>query len=149
MKPLTFQEQAKIQRIVEQMDASKAKAREAVQPFSELANKIIGDDSYIKFRNKTGLSENFYYRLKRNKITGNNPPKLSSLVSICKGYDADIMVLQSMMQSLGLIMNVHKDRDYAYMYLMTNTDEKDICKCNEILKEFGLGKNDWLGAKAV
>ena len=91
------------------------------------------------------LNENMLHRLK-NKVDKTDPPRMSTLISVCVGYDVNLGLAEEMLHSLGCSFNNRKVRDNAYRLLLTKCRGKDIEECNEILKELGItGKRSFLG----
>ena len=117
------------------------------ESFRELINKILGNDTYLDFISKTDLSANMFYRIKQ-RVEKNDPPQRSTLISICVGYDLDLIVTQVLLDSLGLGFNYQNRRDYAYIFLLTQCRGKEIKECNEILKALNIEEKYWLGQYA-
>ena len=121
-------------------------SKRIIRPFRAMIEDILKNETDEDFRGKTQLSENMLYRL-RNQIDENNPPKMQTLISVCVGYNLDIILAQDLLKSLGLGFNPHKKRDYAYTFLLTRCRGKNIFECNEILKELGIKESDYLGSR--
>ena len=117
------------------------------KPFSELIGKVLDGETYMSFANKTHLSENMLYRLKK-QVDEKDPPQRSTIISVCVGYNLDIMMAQSLLYSLGLGFNRFSKRDYAYSFLLTRCRGKSVDECNEILKNLGIESKYWRGAYA-
>lgn len=117
------------------------------KPFSELIGEILEGETYMTFAEKTHLSENMLYRLKK-QVDEKDPPQRNTLVSVCVGYNLDLMMTQALLYSLGLGFNRFSKRDYAYTFLLTRCRGKNIDECNEILKELGIEERYWLGSYA-
>ena len=115
--------------------------------FREMIREILKDESDMSFMSRTDLSGNMLYRL-RNQVDENDPPQRSTLISVCVGYDIDLMTALSLLDSLGLGFNRHNPRDYAYSFLLTRCRGKDVDECNEILKELGISEKYFLGKHA-
>lgn len=115
--------------------------------FRELINEILEGESADSFEYKTGLSPNMLYRL-RKQVDEKDPPQRSTLISVCVGYDLDLMMAEALLYSLGLGINRHSKRDYAYSFLLTRCRGKDIDECNEILKKLGVEERYYLGHHA-
>lgn len=101
----------------------------------------------MTFAEKTHLSENMLYRLKK-QVDEKDPPQRNTLVSVCVGYNLDLMMTQALLYSLGLGFNRFSKRDYAYTFLLTRCRGKSIDECNEILKGLGIEERYWLGSYA-
>lgn len=108
--------------------------------FSELISEVLDGESYTSFANKTHLSENMLYRLKK-QVDEKDPPQRSALISVAVGYNLDLMMTQALLYSLGLGFNRFRKRDYAYTFLLTCCRGKTIDECNEILKELAIEKS--------
>ena len=115
--------------------------------FQTLIREILEGETDMSFSNKTGLSFNMLYRLK-NRVDEKDPPQRNTLISVCIGYDLDILMTQSLLYSLGLGFRQNNKRDYAYTFLLTRCRGKSIDECNEILKEFGIEERYYLGYHA-
>lgn len=115
--------------------------------FREQITEILEGETERSFSHKTELSENMLSRL-RKQVDEKDPPQRSTLISVCVGYNLDLMMAQSLLYSLGLGFNRFNKRDYAYSFILTRCREKNIFECNEILKELGVEKKYWLGAHA-
>lgn len=113
--------------------------------FRQLINEILEGENYLSFQCKTGFSPNMFYRLK-NYIDEKQPPKKATIMTICVGYDLDLMMAQSILHSLGVDFNRFNKADYAYTFLLTRCRGKNYSECNEILKKLGISKGYWLGA---
>lgn len=140
----TYEEWEKIKRQFERDYQNSTKYNKS---FGELIAEIFENDTYMDFVSKTGLSPNMFYRLKK-QVSEKDQPQRNTLISVCIGYDLDIMMTQSLLYSLGLDFNRHSKRDYAYTLLLTRCRGKDIDECNEILKNLGIEKKYWLGVYA-
>lgn len=101
----------------------------------------------MSFAEKTHLSENMLYRLKK-QVDEKDPPQRNTLVSVCVGYNLDLMMTQALLYSLGLGFNRFSKCDYAYTFLLTRCRDKSIDECNEILEELGIEEKCWLGSYA-
>ena len=117
------------------------------KPFSELISEILDGETYTTFAEKTNLSANMLYRLKK-QVDEKDPPQRNTLVSVCVGYNLDLMMTQALLYSLGLGFNRFSKRDYAYTFLLTRCRGKSIDECNEILKGLGIEEKYWLGSYA-
>lgn len=115
--------------------------------FREMLSDILKGETYMSFASKTGLSCNMFYRL-LHEVDEKDPPQRSTLISVCVAYDLDLLMTQSLLESLGLGFNRFNTRDYAYSFLLTRCRGKDIDECNEILKELGVDKKYFLGVHA-
>lgn len=115
--------------------------------FRTLIREILEGETERSFSNKTELSENMFSRLK-NQVDEKDPPQRNTLISVCVGYDLDLMMAQALLHSLGLGFNRFNKRDYAYSFLLTRCRGKDISECNEILKKLGVEERYYLGAHA-
>lgn len=115
--------------------------------FSELISEVLDGESYSSFAEKTHLSENMLYRLKK-QVDEKDPPQRSTLISIAVGYNLDLMMTQALLYSLGLGFNRFSKRDYAYTFLLTRCRRKTIDECNEILEKLGIEQRYWLGSYA-
>lgn len=121
------------------------KSNRHIKSFQQLINEILDGETDMSFAHKTNLNPNMLYRL-RHSTNAKNPPRLSTIISVCIGYDLNITLAQDLLRSLGLGFNPHKNRDCAYIFLLTRCRGKDIPNCNLILKELGLKDNELLGA---
>lgn len=115
--------------------------------FNEQINEILKGETDMSFSFKTGLSPNMLSRL-RNQVDEKDPPQRSTLISVCVGYDLDLMMAQSLLHSLGLGFNRFNKRDYAYTFILTRCRGKDVEECNQILKRLGIDERHWLGVHA-
>ncbi|MFR3119952.1 MAG: hypothetical protein ACLTOJ_21725 [[Clostridium] symbiosum] len=115
--------------------------------FRTLIREILEGETERSFSNKTELSENMFSRLK-NQVDEKDPPQRNTLISVCVGYDLDLMMAQALLYSLGLGFNRFNKRDYAYSFLLTRCRGKSIEDCNEILKNLGVEERYYLGAHA-
>lgn len=115
--------------------------------FSELISSVLKDETYMSFANKTQLSENMLYRLKK-QVDEKDPPQRSTLISVAVGYNLDLMMTQALLYSLGLGFNRFSKRDYAYTFLLTRCRGKTIDECNEILEKLEIEEKYWLGSYA-
>lgn len=118
-----------------------------VQSFSELITKILKDETEGTFARKTGLSPNMFSRM-RNYISKDNPPKRTTLMSVCIGYEIDYPLAERLFDSLGVGFSYQNRRDYSYVYLLIHCRGKKIDECNELLKELGFEEKDLLGSYA-
>ena len=114
------------------------------QSFGDLIGEIIKGESEKEFMIKTGLGVGMLYRL-RNQVNEKDIPNRCTLISVCVGYDLDLMMAQALLHSLGLDFNCYSQTDYAYSFLLTRCRGKDIDECNEILKDLGIEEKYWLG----
>lgn len=121
-------------------------SNELTKPFRELINQILACETYDSFSYTTELSPNMFYRIK-NVVDEKDPPLRTTLMSICVGYQLDLMTTLSLFDSLGLGFNRHNRRDYAYSYLLTRCRGMDIPECNEVLDALGIPECYWLGSK--
>lgn len=117
------------------------------QSFGELISHVLECETYMSFADKTQLSENMLYRLKK-QVNEKDPPQRSTLVSVAVAYNLDLMMTQALLHSLGLGFNRFSRRDYAYTFLLTRCRGKTIDECNEILEELAIEKKYWLGSYA-
>lgn len=115
--------------------------------FSELISEILDEETYMSFAEKTQLSENMLYRLKK-QVDEKDPPQRNTLISVSVGYHLDLMMTQALLYSLGLGFNRFSKRDYAYTFLLTRCRGKSIDECNNILEKLGIEKKYWLGSYA-
>lgn len=115
--------------------------------FRKLITEILEGETDMSFCSRTGLSPNMLSRL-RNQVDEKDPPQRSTLISVCVGYDLDLMMAQALLYSLGLGFNRFNKRDYAYSFLLTRCRGKDIDECNEILKNLGVEERHYLGVHA-
>lgn len=99
----------------------------------------------MSFAYKTEFSPNMLSRLK-NQVDETDLPKMYTLISVCVGYDLDLLMAQALLHSLGLGFNRNKKRDYAYSFLLTRCRGKSIQECNEILEKLGIEPKFWLGS---
>lgn len=115
--------------------------------FRTLIREILDGETDMSFSMKTGLSLNMLSRL-RNQVDEKDPPQRSTLISVCVGYDLDLMMAQALLYSLGLGFNRFNKRDYAYSFLLTRCRGKSVEECNEILKEPRVEERYYLGYHA-
>lgn len=94
----------------------------------------------IDFWGKTGISERTYDRWKANC----DDVSMKYIVIFAIAFKLDLLTVATLLHSGGYEFNLSKARDYAYAYLIMYHSGKDINKCNEILKELGLPKDDLL-----
>ena len=121
------------------------KSQKHNKSFRTLIREILDGETDMSFAYKTGLSPNMLSRLK-NQLDENDPPKMYTLVSVCVGYDLDLLMAQALLYSLRLGFNRNKRQDYAYSFLLTRCRGKGIEECNEILKELEIEPRFWLGS---
>lgn len=107
--------------------------------FSELISDVLDGETYMSFCEKTHLSENMLYRLKK-QVDEKDPPQRSTLISVAVGYKLDLMMTQALLYSLGLGFNRFSKRDYAYTFLLTRCSGKwgknVICYIRVLLHSF-------------
>lgn len=115
--------------------------------FQTLIREILENETERSFADKTELSENMLYRLK-NQVDEKDPPQRSTLISVCVGYNLDLMMAQALLYSLGLGFSRNNKRDYAYSFLLTRCRGKSISECNEILKKLDIEEKYYLGVHA-
>lgn len=115
--------------------------------FSELISEILDGETYMSFAEKTRLSENMLYRLKK-QVDEKDPTQRSTIISVSVGYHLDLMMTQALLYSLGVGFNRFNKRDYAYTFLLTRCRGKSIDECNNILEKLGIEKKYWLGSYA-
>lgn len=115
--------------------------------FAELISEVLKKESYMSFAQKTQLSENMLYRLKK-QVDEKDPPQRNTLISVAVGYNLDLMMTQALLYSLGLGFNRFSKRDYAYTFLLTRCRGKTIDECNQILGKLGVEQKYWLGSYA-
>ena len=70
------------------------------QSFRELIGEILKGESEKEFMIKTGLGVGMIYRL-RNQVDEKDIPNRCTLISVCVGYDLDLMMAQALLHSLG------------------------------------------------
>ena len=58
--------------------------------FSELISEVLDGESYSSFAEKTHLSENMLYRLKK-QVDEKDPPQRSTLISVAVGYNVSAL----------------------------------------------------------
>ncbi len=114
------------------------------KPFSALISDVLENETYKSFADKTGLSENMLYRLKK-QVDEKDPPQRNTLITVCIAYKLDLMMAQALLYSLGLGFNRFNKRDYAYTFLLTQCRDRSIDQCNEILGQLGIEQKYWLG----
>lgn len=114
------------------------KNQRMIKPFSEIVREIIGDDNYMTFQYKTGLSTNMYYSL-LNRTNRKSQTKKSTIVSLCIGYNVGIQVALELMHSQGSCLNPHSDIDCAYTMLLTECRGKSVEECDRILEQLNIG----------
>ncbi len=115
--------------------------------FGEMIGEVLEGESDMSFADKTELSANMLYRL-RKQVDEKDPPQRNTLISVCIGYNLDLMMTQALLHSLGLDFNRFNKRDYAYSFLLTRCRGKSINECNEILERLGIEEKYWLGSHA-
>lgn len=135
------------EKIVKQFERDFANSTKYNKSFSEMIGEVLEGETYMSFAEKTKLSENQLYRL-RKQVDEKDPPQRNTLISVCIAYDLDLMMTQALLHSLGLDFNRFNKRDYAYTFLLTRCRGKSIDECNEILKELGIEEKYWLGTYA-
>lgn len=135
------------EKIVKQFERDFANSTKYNKSFSEMIGEVLEGETYMSFAEKTKLSENQLYRL-RKRVDEKDPPQRNTLISVCIAYDLDLMMTQALLHSLGLDFNRFNKRDYAYTFLLTRCRGKSIDECNEILKELGIEEKYWLGTYA-
>lgn len=135
------------EKIVRQFERDFANSTKYNKSFSEMIGEVLEGETYKSFGDKTKLSENQLYRL-RKRVDEKDPPQRNTLISVCIAYDLDLMMTQALLHSLGLDFNRFNKRDYAYTFLLTRCRGKSIDECNEILKELGIEEKYWLGTYA-
>lgn len=135
------------EKVVKQFERDYANSTKYNKSFTEMIGEILEGETYMSFADKTKLSENQLYRL-RKRVDEKDPPQRNTLMSVCVAYDLDLMMTQALLHSLGLDFNRFNKRDYAYTFLLTRCRGKSIDECNEILKELGIEEKYWLGTYA-
>ncbi len=55
------------------------------KPFSALISDVLENETYKSFADKTGLSENMLYRLKK-QVDEKDPPQRNTLITVCIAY---------------------------------------------------------------
>ncbi|MDO4332734.1 MAG: hypothetical protein Q4C58_08615 [Eubacteriales bacterium] len=115
--------------------------------FRELISEILEGETYMSFADKTNLSPNMLYRLKK-QVDEKDPPQRSTIVTVCIAYKIDFLMMQALLHSLGLDINRFNKRDYAYTFLLTRCRDKTLDQCNDILKQLGIPQTYWLGHHA-
>lgn len=135
------------EKIVKQFERDFANSTKYNKSFSEMIGEVLEGETYMSIAEKTKLSENQLYRL-RKRVDEKDPPQRNTLISVCIAYDLDLMMTQALLHSLGLDFNRFNKRDYAYTFLLTRCRGKSIDECNEILKELGIEEKYWLGTYA-
>lgn len=121
------------------------KSQKYNKSFRTLIREILDGETDMSFAYKTELSLNMLSRLK-NQVDETDPPKMYTLISVCVGYDLDLLMAQALLHSLGLGFNRNKKQDYAYSFLLTRCRGKSIQECNEILEKLGIEPKFWLGS---
>lgn len=117
------------------------------KPFREICGEILEGETEMSFMARTGLSSNMLYRLKSH-VDEKDPVERRTLISLCIGYDLDILMTTKLLHSLGLDINPYSKRDYAYTYLLTRCRGMDVESANEILKYLGFEDKYLLGTYA-
>lgn len=140
----TYDEWEKLQKEFEKDYANSTKYNKS---FRTLIREVLEGETDMAFSYKTGLSPNMLSRL-RNRVDEKDPPQRNTLISVCIGYNLDLLMTQSLLYSLGLGFNRNNKRDYAYSFLLTRCRGKSIEECNEILKGLGVEERYWLGQHA-
>lgn len=135
------------EKVVKQFERDYANSTKYNKSFTEMIGEILEGETYMSFGDKTKLSANQLYRL-RKRVDEKDPPQRNTLMSVCVAYDLDLMMTQALLHSLGLDFNRFNKRDYAYTFLLTRCRGKSIDECNEILKELGIEEKYWLGTYA-
>lgn len=115
--------------------------------FGELISEVLDGETYYDFSDKTGLSANMLYRLKK-QVDEKDPPQRNTLITVAVVYNLDLMMTQALLYSLGLGFNRFSKRDYAYTFLLTRCRGKSIDACNDILEKLGIEEKYWLGSHA-
>lgn len=115
--------------------------------FREIITDILAGENEYSFELKTGLNSAMLYRL-RNNVDEKDPIARKTLFSVSVGYNLDLILTLSLMDSLGMSINRFNKRDYAYAFLLTKCRGKNVDDCNEILKELGIEEKYFLGSYA-
>lgn len=135
-----------LEQIIKEFEKSYTQSHRLNIPFKERIKSVLDGETYTSFAYTTELSPNMLYRIK-NVVDEKDPPQRKTLMSICVGYQLDLMTTLSLFDSLGLSFNVHNRRDYAYCFLLTRCRGMDIPECNEVLDALGIEKRYWLGSR--
>lgn len=112
-----------------------------------MISSVLEDATYKSFADKTQLSANMLYRLKK-QVDEKDPPQRNTLITVAVAYNLDLMMTQALLYSLGLGFNRFSKRDYAYTFLLTRCRGKSIDECNDILEKLGIEEKYRLGRHA-
>lgn len=115
--------------------------------FTELMQDILEGETANSFAEKTELAPNMLSRLKY-RVDAKSPSQKSTIISVCVGYQLDLMMAQALFHSIGSGLNQFNRTDYAYSFLLTRCRGKDIEECNNILRKLGVETGYLLGAHA-
>lgn len=133
--------------IISHYDEDCNKSEIIVKSFQKILKDIIGEDTYIQFQDKTGLSANMFYDLKK-WVGRQRPSSKSTIVSVCVGYDVGLKIAEELLRSQGSILNPHNKTDSAYIVILSEYRGKTVDECNALLEKLGIKKTDRLGTCA-
>lgn len=137
--------ETELKEMKKQFDSDLEQSQKVSKSFQAMILDILGNENGKDFSDRTGLNPNMLTRFKYY-INKNDPPKMYSLISVCVGYNVDLMTTECLLHSLGLGFNRQNKRDYAYSYLLTSCRGKNIYEANEILLYLGIEKKYCLGS---
>lgn len=118
--------------------------KKIIKPFGQIVSEIIGDDNYMQFEYKTGLSADMFYTLKK-RVDRSRPCQKNTIVSLCIGYGVDIQIANQLLESEGSGFNPLNDIDSAYIMLLTEFRGKSVEDCNKILEKMEIPPRNRLG----
>jgi hypothetical protein len=95
-----------------------------------------------KFKSKTGLSGEFYSRVKGY----NYRPRMRVFMSLIKGYDLDMKWTLLLLKPFFREFDLTKKEHCAYIHLIIDYPRADYIKCNEVLKGLGIAEKHLLGS---
>lgn len=87
------------EKVVKQFERDYANSTKYNKSFTEMIGEILEGETYMSFGDKTKLSANQLYRL-RKRVDEKDPPQRNTLMSVCVAYDLDLMMTQALLHSL-------------------------------------------------
>jgi len=96
----------------------------------------------LDFQERTGLSYEFYTRVKKHSY---RQPSMRTFMSLIMGYglgmETALLYIQPIFRSFDITNKVHR----AYIQLIMHHEGKNFKECNKVLKGLGIAKKDYLG----
>lgn len=127
---LSVENNKKFHEIVNDIMESKNLTVESLQRISKIDKRTI-------YRMKDGM-------IKTKTREMEYLPTLKTIIAFCIACELDMLNAITLLESLGLSFKRTSKLHYAYCYLIINCRGKSICECNNILRDFGIDKEDLL-----